>query len=457
MTGWDPEGRVFTKTYGANTAEQFIYAMNKVQPGEAIIVGQGIYDWGTITWPETVNGTRENPIYVIPESICHGVFTGDTSFVVKGSFIQFSGLYFRDLNHSAFELYAGSKVQIKYSYFSSIGKSAYESLAPAQREDPNFIVQTILVHPGSKETELSHNTFIDIYGQSIAFEQAYPDRDKLNDPSYLAQLPTTKGPDIHHNSFQNILLRRSNGGEPIMLGWGLDTGLPGFDNVIGAFISYNLFDNAIGDSEVISVKSSGNYVYHNYVKNCGSAHITIREGDDNVVAYNLIDGVDIGLEISGSRNYFIYNILNDDAGSAAIYIHNGDYSAIDQAIEDLPAQDNYIARNVFLSAVADMLYERPISANTTWVSIPTGNFIFDNMFLSPLPTFSFYDEAPPGELLSSEVFFSYNHLMANYQISPSGGGIYQLNQMASPLMTSATIPTEVQTTLDNWNGQDFSF
>jgi len=111
------------------------------------------------------------------------------------------------------------------------------------------------------------------------------------------------GVRVHHNYFSDQNFTGSNGGECIRLGVS-----PRALSVAGAVIEYNLFENANGDPEAISVKSSGNTLRYNTIRNSFGG-IVLRHGNDNTVMGNrIMDGTN-GIRIYGNDHEIIDNYL----------------------------------------------------------------------------------------------------------------------------------------------------
>lgn len=446
---WDLLNKSFARTFAVETREQFLAAMTQSRPGDAILIGEGRYDWGEIVWPKDINGTKDNPIYVIPRRIGYGAFVRSTQFAIHGSHIQFSGLYFLDTNHPedpiTIRVRGGANVQIKYNLFESIGKTTFS-------ENKETIVSAIHIDGGSMDTEVSFNVFTDIHGLSVGVGQ--PNVQWRKDTDYMAEYPTPKRIWIHHNTFSKIPFIRENGGEAIMLGYGWDNRVEGFDDYINGVISHNLFDQANGDGEIISIKASGNHVYHNYVVNSGDCRINIREGDDNIVAHNVIHGQTIGFGVTGSRNYFIYNILDIGKGGIGFYLHHTDYNEEHNAMNYWPAKQNYFARNIFISEVAAAFYSLDIVPYGEFKGPLQGNFIFENVFLHrPL---TFYLEQRSAWLDEQE-FFATNSIYRNY-VGTKANGTLDLSEL-KPRFESPTFtaPPEVLQQIESLNHQNFDF
>ena len=87
--------------------------------------------------------------------------------------------------------------------------------------------------------------------------------------------------NIHHNYFNNFTSQGGkNGAEAFQFG------LSGFSlSTSNSIVEYNLFENCVGENELISVKASGVILRYNTVRNC-PAQFTLRHGNKSVVQGN---------------------------------------------------------------------------------------------------------------------------------------------------------------------------
>jgi poly(beta-D-mannuronate) lyase len=85
----------------------------------------------------------------------------------------------------------------------------------------------------------------------------------------------------------------------------------------GAIVEFNLFERANGDPEAISVKSSGNVIRHNTIRD-SLGGIVLRHGNENRVEGNyLLSGAN-GIRIYGDRHLVVNNYLERIGGSGVV-------------------------------------------------------------------------------------------------------------------------------------------
>ena len=89
----------FSTTYSVNSQPSLSNALNQVQPGEAIIILDGVYDWDSSTILST-SGTESNRVYVLAESLYGAEFiTSAGGFDINGDWIVWAG--FKATNDTA--------------------------------------------------------------------------------------------------------------------------------------------------------------------------------------------------------------------------------------------------------------------------------------------------------------------------------------------------------------------
>lgn len=117
---------------------------------------------------------------------------------------------------------------------------------------------------------------------------------------------------IFRNHFSDHSFTGDNGGEPIRFGV---SGRALAD--AGGKVEYNLFERCDGDPEAISVKSSGNTIRYNTIRDSRGG-IVLRHGNGSTVEGNyLIGGID-GVRIYGNDHVIVNNYLSGLSGRALV-------------------------------------------------------------------------------------------------------------------------------------------
>jgi poly(beta-D-mannuronate) lyase len=111
--------------------------------------------------------------------------------------------------------------------------------------------------------------------------------------------------------------------EPIILG---GFGMTGDYQDLNTIVEYNLFQNANGDSETISVKSSSNIMRYNTVRTTAGGFVS-RAGNKNqfignfFLQGNVAGSVGVRLH---EKDHLVYNNYIENAGSEPINVYSGD-------------------------------------------------------------------------------------------------------------------------------------
>jgi poly(beta-D-mannuronate) lyase len=252
-------------------------------PGTIITVANGTYE-GPI--PITgKRGTRDEPIVIRAESVGGVVLTGDQSFVLSASSdVTISGFAFRGQT-STFDVPPDCKrIRLTRNDF---------QLADVEG------LHWVMIR--GDQTEFDHNEFHDksTLGIYLGVEGAGTDQ-------------MAAGVRIHHNYFRDHTFPGDNGGEPIRLGVS-----PRALSTAGAVVEFNLFERANGDPEAVSVKSSGNTVRHNTIRD-SLGGIVLRHGNGTRVEGNYLLSGENGIRIYGNDHLIVNNYLERINGSGVV-------------------------------------------------------------------------------------------------------------------------------------------
>ncbi|MFI5733013.1 polysaccharide lyase 6 family protein [Kribbella sp. NPDC051587] len=264
-------------------------AINSAAAGTTITLANGSYAVGsggiTITGR---NGTTSAPITIQAETRGGVTLTGPKSFVFSNSSnITISGFIFQQT--STLDLPVGSnRIRLTRNEF-ALGSAASHSVVV--RGD---------------DVKIDRNLFRDKTTVGVYLVIDGPSGDDV-----IAQRTY-----ILRNHFRDHSFSGANGGEPIRLGVS-SRALADAD----ATVEYNLFERVNGDPEAISVKSSGNTIRYNTVRN-SLGGIVLRHGNNNRVESNYILAGDNGIRIYGNDHLIVNNYV-DSVDSAGIVLGSG--------------------------------------------------------------------------------------------------------------------------------------
>ena len=182
---------------------------------------------------------------------------------------------------------------------------------------------TIEIKAGARHVRLTRNTFRlaarAVNWLSVAGDDAEIDHNEFAGKRTAGVFLQVTGPGstgmaqrtwVHHNYFADHTFGGSNGGEALRLGVSTRQ-----HAIARAVVEDNLFERVNGDQEAISVKSSGNVIRRNTIRN-SSGTITLRHGSGNTVDSNLLIGGTTGIRIFGNDQTVVNNIVQDSARAA---------------------------------------------------------------------------------------------------------------------------------------------
>lgn len=169
---------------------------------------------------------------------------------------------------------------------------------------------------------------------------------------------------FHHNYFGDITFTGTNGFGALtpVMGRPADVAPEDWPEVTdGNVIEDNLFHACNGESEIVSIKSSGNVVRRNTFVEC-IGYISLRTGNDNEVSGNYVfagsavatpsypNGIPLGesggVRVTGERHVIVNNYIHATAG-AGIHVHNG--SSNNPTTGYPPVVDVTIANNTIVN------------------------------------------------------------------------------------------------------------
>lgn len=275
------------RTVRVTTTDALAAAVTQAKPGDRIALANGTY---TLKSDIVLNksGTAENPIVIAAENVGLAEIKGAGTFDIEASYLTVEGFKFTTSKTLT--------VPAKYHHI-RISRNVFQ----LQANVLNW------VSIAGDDCEVDHNTFQSKKTEGVFLQIIGP-----------GSADMAKHTHIHHNYFKDHSFKGSNGGESIRLG--LSTRQHGSAE---SLVEENLFENANGDPEVISVKSSDNVIRHNTIRNSRGT-ITLRHGAHNTVDGNLLIGSTTGIRIFGDDHLVINNVVQDSKKEGLIEIGGGE-------------------------------------------------------------------------------------------------------------------------------------
>ncbi|WP_457028988.1 polysaccharide lyase 6 family protein [Kitasatospora sp. P5_F3] len=261
-------------------------AIDRALPGDRITLADGTYtvpSGGSIRVSGR-NGTVEAPITILSQSRGGAVLQGERGFVFSDSGnITVSGFAFRQ--RTTLEIPASCpRIRLTRNDFRFADISGLDWVVV--RGD---------------DAKIDRNRFHDRTTEGIFLV--------VDGPGSTAM---AQRPQILRNHFRDHSYSGANGGESIRLGVS-SRALADAD----ALVEYNLFERCDGDPEAVSVKSSGNTVRYNTVRDSRGG-IVLRHGNGSTVEGNYLLGGTDGLRLYGNDHLVVNNYLAGLSGRALV-------------------------------------------------------------------------------------------------------------------------------------------
>ncbi|MDH7570455.1 MAG: chondroitinase-B domain-containing protein, partial [Armatimonadota bacterium] len=194
-----------------------------------------------------------------------------------------------------------------------------------------------------------------------------------------------------HNVFRDIIRYSDNGQEAIQLGQGGPTDQLDAETVV----EYNTFDNASGDAEFISNKSSRNLLRYNVAANCRGA-LVLRGGNHCRVEGNVLVRNTEGIRVHGGHHAVVNNLLLEIRGQGIILGNGGPAYA--------PVEGCLIAHNTVVNPRLAGIATRSVHPDSTVA--PRGNRLVNNLVAAVQGTLLAIGNAPDNAVVNNLLWAS---------------------------------------------------
>lgn len=298
---------------------EFRDALNKMNPGDTILVNDGTYNLGSIKISRS--GTQARRI-IIKSVHLHGAkITGKSALnLFYQNFVTYEGFDFdTEPVSTIIKLEGCSYIRISRNKFSM------QKLSDTQTSKW-ITIGDIWENQvcNSHHNRIDHNLFDGKYDTGAWL---------VIDGSHGTAPDISKYDRIDHNIFRNNTPRVTNEKETIRIGVSDLSLLSSF-----TMVENNLFENCDGDPEFVSVKSCNNTIRNNTFRKCLGT-LSLRHGHNSIVSGNFFFGEGKTAEFNGTKtgcggirvygmNHQIFNNymegLTGNKWDAAITITNGD-------------------------------------------------------------------------------------------------------------------------------------
>ncbi|MER5744914.1 polysaccharide lyase 6 family protein [Streptomyces sp. NPDC002225] len=260
-----------------STLAELQSAINAAAPGDRIILADGTYTvpaGGAINISGK-NGTSAAPITIVSKSRGGAVLKGERGFVLANSTnITISGFAFRQ------------STTLEIPVTCSGIRLTRNDFQHADAGDKYWVVVR------ADDTKIDRNHFHNKTTTGIFLIVDGPGSTDMAQRTH-----------IFRNYFSDHSFAGDNGGECIRIG------VSGRAlSAANAVVEYNLFERANGDPEAISVKSSGNTIRYNTIRDSRGG-IVLRHGNGSRVEGNHVIGGLEGIRLYGNDHLIVNNYL----------------------------------------------------------------------------------------------------------------------------------------------------
>lgn len=350
----------FASTTLVNNEKSLLIANNTAQPGDTIILKNGI--WNNISIVLNCNGKSTKPILVKAETQGKVILSGTSKLRIGGNYLIVDGLYF----HNGF---SGDDPVVNFS----IDKKMVAT---------NCRITNIVINDFNNPKRLDENYWITLYGKNNRIDHCTFLNKKNMGVLLAVILEDDKSRNnfhtIDHNYFGKRQPLASNTGEIIRVGVSQHCE---FNS--NTLITENLFEECDGETEIISIKSCNNTIRNNIFKACQGS-VVLRHGNYNTVEHNLFLGNDKegtgGVRIINKGQWVINNLFYKCKGEgfrSPISIMNGVPNS--PAFRYVPVENAVICNNTFVDCAPLTFCD---GSDTERSVTPTNVQILNNIFFN---------------------------------------------------------------------------
>ena len=263
----------FATNYTVSTKADLIAQMGAALPGDTVIVANGSYNWGQVSFTNKKGTATSGWIVLKSETFNSVVFTGNTYLQFGGKHIQVTGFKFTNGNSGANDVIQFRSAGGTLAHYCRINNITVDNYNSDSTGSSN--------NTGTKNGGDTLNRWVSIYGTHNRVDHCTFINKFNGSPTVVVWYDSTnypaKGTSTYHlidsNYFKGRGYLGSNEGEVIRVGTSSNSRTDGYN-----VIEYNLFEDGVQlDPEIISNKSGFNTYRYNTIRNHAGG-ITLREG-----------------------------------------------------------------------------------------------------------------------------------------------------------------------------------
>lgn len=277
-------------TINISLPSQIASAAAGASPGDEIVLADGTYtNSGAVSF--SASGSSGFPITLRAATPGSVVLKGTISLTVSGNWLIVSGLRFDSARNTVglLSLNAASDTRVTQCAFVNSGSTA------------SVFDRMLRIENGSTRTRIDHCFFQGNLATGV---------------EYIYVSGNEVGSDhlFDHNYLRDTQRITTNGRETVKIG---NSQKYFGDRDARVIVQYNLWDNTIGDNELISVKASNNTVRFNiFLDALKESGLQIRGGSNNSVEGNYLFRTAEGLKLMGENGVVFNNYLEDTTRTA---------------------------------------------------------------------------------------------------------------------------------------------
>ena len=257
---------VFAEQYLVNTQKGYKKALNKVKPGDEIVLANGV--WSNFEILFKGYGQANKPITLTAQTKGKVILSGQSNLRLAGKYLAVSGLVFKNgyTPNSAVVSFRQNKKNL--AFYSRVSEVVIDNFNNPDKQESDY--------------------WVAMYGQHNRFDHNYLVGKRNKGVTLAVRLDSKHSEQnyhlIDHNYFGPRPIFGSNGGETIRIGTSHFSLSDSFTRV-----ENNYFDHCNGEVEIISVKSGRNKILNNvFFESRGT--LTLRHGHNNLVEGNVFFG-----------------------------------------------------------------------------------------------------------------------------------------------------------------------
>lgn len=265
-----------------------------LKPGDIVIIKNGVYVNYNIKFEG--EGTSTQKISVRAETPGKVFFKGTSGIKISGSFLDISGIVF-------------DNAQKKKGFI-----VFFKNAKNCQLSDSAFI------NCGNPESTFYHIISLRHGSQNNVIRRCYMEGNISMGIGIRVEDSQNRNNIIEYVHFKNIIQRyvngQGNGQEAIQIGQSIRSR----KYSVFTKVQNCLFENASGDAEIISSKSSSNLFFNNTFRNCKGG-LVLRGGNGSTVENNYFFNTTMGVRVHGKKHIIKNNYFKNV--KCAILLSNG--------------------------------------------------------------------------------------------------------------------------------------